>query len=233
MNLEEHAEPGGPSELPFFLIKEVLPVDIIVYLGDFVPFKDYVSFIRGLWPNYDEDEAVRKKLWKKSTHRFLTKFLNGKYLEIEYNYDHTRIDEQQVLINVNTLLPVFGELPPPDMETFVDVMRLNNFVETYVCLNECQTHDYASCPCHLDVAPGAAGEFEPPAENGCAHGHFHHFCSQHVNYWLTYVLESSIKNLEAGSFDEEATLQFVDFLHNTVYFRAGEARLRSGPFRNL
>lgn len=200
MNPEQHAESGGPSELLFFPIKEVLPMDLILYLGDFMKFRDYVNFIRGLWPNHDEDELIRKKLWKKSTHRLYTEFINGKSLVIEYNYDHTRIDEQLVLINVETLLPVFGGLVPPEMESsFVDVMRLNAFVETSVRLNECQDHKYASCPCHLDVDDNAAGEFEPPPENGCADGHFHHFCSQHVNYWLFNGLETLIMILHETS----------------------------------
>lgn len=226
MNPEEHAESGGPSELPYFLIKEVLPVDLIVYLGNFMKFKDYVSFIRGVWPNHDEDESVRVKLWKKSTHRLRTEFINGKHLEIEYNYDHTRKDEQRVLINVNTLLPVFGGLVPPDTETFVDVKRLNAFVEMNVRLNEYHAHRYASCPCHLDVDPQVAKEFEPPPENSCADGHFHHFCSQHVNYWLSCVLETSIQSLEDGSFDEEAISNVVEFLECTVYFRDGQPLLR-------
>lgn len=234
MNPEQHAKSGGPSELPFFLIKEVLPVDIIIYLGDFMKFKDYVSFIRSLWPNHDEDESIRKKLWKKSTHRLRTEFMNGKYLEIEYNYDHTRIGEQQVLINVETLLPVFGELVPPDMGiSFVDVISLDKFVQTFVHLNECQDHEYASCPCHLDVDPESAGEFEPPPENGCADGHFHHFCSQHVRYWLLYVLETSIENSREGSFDEQATSRFLRFLTDNLYFRNGNPRPRPSRLLRL
>lgn len=227
MHPEEHAESGGLSALPYFPIKKVLSADLIVYLGNFLKFKDYVTFIRVLWPNHDEDGTVRKKLWKMSTHRLRSKFINGKYLEIEYNYDHTRIEEQRVLTNVNTLLPVLGSVVPPYMETFVDVKRLEAFVETTVRLNECDAHAYASCPCHLDVDREAAGDFEPPSENRCTDDHFHHFCPQHVNYWLSNVLETSITNLEEGSFDEQATSDFVVFLANTVYFRHGQPGLRS------
>lgn len=227
MNPEEHVEPGGPSKQPYLSIKEVLPADVIIYLGDYMTSKDYVNFIRAVWPNHDEDESVGVKLWNKSTHRMRVKFLNGEYLNIEYNYDHTRIDRQRVLINVKTLLPVFGGLVPANMATFMDVQSLNAYVETCVRLNECRAYAYASCPCHLDVVTEAAGEFEPPSVTGCADSHYHHFCSQHVNYWLLYVLGFSIKNLEEDSFDEEATTTFVEFLENTVYFRDGKPQLRS------
>ncbi|BAF45740.1 repeat element protein-d10.1 [Ichnoviriform fugitivi] len=225
---EDAAESGGPSVQPYFLIKEVLPTDLILHIGNFMKFVDYVRFIRVLWPNNDEDESVRMKLWKMSTHRLRSEFMNGKYLEIEYNYDHTRIEEQRVLINVNTLLPVLGSVIPPDMETFVDVKRLLAFVEATVRLNGCCGHNNASCPCHLNVEPQDAGYFVPPSENGCKDGHFHHFCAQHVNYWLSSVLEFSIKNLEEGSFNEQATSKFVGILANTVYFRHdGQPLLRS------
>lgn len=228
MNPDQDAESRGSSELPFSLTKELLPVEVIIYLGNFMKFKDYVSFIRGLWPYHDEDESVRKKLWQKSTHWMRTEFINGKHLDVEYNYDHTRVAEQQVLINVNTLLPLFGGLIPRNMETsFVDVERINVFVETSVRVNNCRAHAYASCPCHLNVDPEAAGEFEPPLENGCADGHFHHFCSEHVIHWLTYVLKTSIKNLEEGSFDEQATSAFLRFLGETIYYRDGTPMFRS------
>ncbi|ULM71666.1 repeat element 23 protein [Diadegma fenestrale ichnovirus] len=228
MNPQEHAAVAGPSELPYFLIKE-LPVDLIVYLGNFMQFKDYSNFIRGLWPDHDEDKLIQLALWKKSIHRLRAEFIDGKHLEIEYNYDHTRIDEEQVLINVNTLLPVFGGLVPPDTETFADVKRLTAFVETYVRLNECHAYQYASCPCHLDIEAEAAGEFESLPENGCAKGHFHHFCSQHVNHWLLFVLENSIKSLEEGSFDEESSSDLADLLGNSVYFRDGRPLYRPNP----
>lgn len=216
-----------------YLIKEMLPVDVFVYIGDFVNSKDYVSFIRGLWPNRDEDQLVREKLQKKSTHRMVTEFINGETLQVEYNYDHTRIDEE-VLVNVNTLLPVFGGQVPPDVEAFVDVKRLTAFVEMSVFLNECRRYTHAACPCHLDVEPEAAADYEPPSGYQCADRHFHHFCWRHVNYWLTFVLERSIKTMEEGSFDEEATSEFVAFLDNTIYFQNGKPLSRSSSlFRHF
>ncbi|ULM71692.1 repeat element 36 protein [Diadegma fenestrale ichnovirus] len=226
MNPEEHSAVVGSSELPYFLMKE-LPVDLILYLGNFMQFKDYSNFIRGLWPDYDEHEVIQLELWKKSTHRLRSEFIDGKHLEIEYNYDHTRTDEERVLINVNTLLPVFGGLVPPDTETFADVKTLNAFVETYVRLNECHAYQYASCPCHLDVDPDVAIEFQPLSENACPDGHFHHFCSKHVIHWLSFVLEISIKTLENGSFNEEFISDFADFVGNTIYFRDEKPLLRA------
>ncbi|AHY22019.1 repeat element 28 [Diadegma semiclausum ichnovirus] len=233
MNPEEHAELAGSSELPYFLIKK-LPADLIIYLGNFMQSKDYLSFIRGLWPDHDEDELVQLALWKKTTHRLRSEFMYGKPLEIEYNYDHTRIDEERVLINVYTLLPVFGGMVPPDTETFANVKRLNAFVERHVRFNECQAYRYACCPCHLDIDPEVASEFEPHPENSCPDRHFHHFCSEHVNHWLSLVLEPLIKNLEEGSCNEESVLEFSDFLGSTIYFNNGETLFRAiRGFREL
>lgn len=227
MHPEEHAQSGGPAELPSFLIKKVLCVDLIVYLGNFMKFKDYVTFIRVLWPNHDEDETVRAKLWRMSTHRLRCMFLNGKYLEIEYNYDHTKEYMEDILVNVNTLLPVFGGLVPRGMKTFVHPWRFHKFVTKELRLNECCGHVYASCPCHLDIDSAAAGEYEPLADNGCTEGHFHHFCEKHVSTWiLTYLLDT-ITDSAGGPVNEEFYRKRAGLLGNVIYFQGTKIQERS------
>ncbi|BAF45715.1 repeat element protein-d3.1 [Ichnoviriform fugitivi] len=229
MHPEEHAESGrGPSVLPCFLTKEVLPTDLIIYLGNFMKFEDYVRFIRVLWPNNDEDQSVRLKLLKMSAQRLRCQFINGKYLEIEYNYDTTRTFSEQLLINVNTLLPVFGGQVPPDTERFMKADTIRDFVTTSVRLNELHNYLYASCPCHLDVDPEAAREFKALPDNECTDRHFHHFCSQHVDYWLFCMLELPIRTLEKGtSFSEDLYSIKVNFARNSLYFQGkNEVRFR-------
>lgn len=226
VNPEEHAKSAGPSELPYFLKKEVLPVDLIIYLGNFMESKDSASSKRRLSPNHDEGASIPAKLRKESTDLLRIEFLNGKHLDIEYKFEHTKTNKKEkkkrVLINVNTLLPVLGGRLPPDTETFVDVKKVNAFVETYVHLNKCNDQRYASCPCHLDVDPEIAAKFEPSPDNACAAGHFHHFCFQHVNHWLSETLEVSIEDLGKGvSYDESLTSELNDVLATCVYFRKG------------
>ncbi|XP_046605367.1 uncharacterized protein LOC124297944 [Neodiprion virginianus] len=190
--------------------------------------EDSASSIRGLGPNHDEDASTPHKLRKKSTHRLRIEFMNGKHLEVEYNFERTGIDEERIRINVNTLLPVFGRLLPPGTETFVDVEKLVTFVETYVHLNKCNDQRYASCPCHLDGDPETAAKFEPSPDNACAAGHFHHFCFQHVNYWLSGVLEPSIKLLgKGGSHIENRISSLNVILGAAIYFRDGEQMFRA------
>ncbi len=92
----------------------VLPEDIILYMANFLCFVDYRSFIRALWPNNDESNIVQEQLWKLLIpDRITTTFINGKRLEIEFDYDPWRAKEDEVLINLESLLPVFGKNSHP------------------------------------------------------------------------------------------------------------------------
>lgn len=201
---------------------------MILYVGDFMNFQDYLTFIRALWPECDEDGSIRKKLWRKSTHRLPTKFINGEDLEIEYNYDHTRMDYQRCLINAKTLLPVLGIMELPFPETFVDINRLTAFVSASVYLNQCHDYENTSCLCHLSVDYMVAANYKPPREIECAEGHFHHFCSHHVNYWLKHDLEVTIKELEGE--EEKTPNRWRDWFRKPRYFRNGEPVFLHPPF---
>ncbi|BAF45610.1 d5.1 [Tranosema rostrale ichnovirus] len=204
-----------------------LPLDIILYMAKFLSFIDYRSFIQSIWPNNDECDIVRARLWKLSTHKITIRFINGEPLEIEYNYDPWRTEE--VFINSDCLLPVFGEADASAMDKFTSVSKLTNFVETHVNLDMCSDdRRYASCPCRsTNVDRQSAGAFVKPSVTTCEFGHFHHYCSQHINYWLNFILEPSIMRLEAGeSFDEDIVTNLLLLLDNTIYFLRTEVQLR-------
>lgn len=205
--------------------KIVLSEDMILYMSNFLNFEDYRSFIRALWPNNDERQIFRDQLWKMSTHRINTKFLNTKRLIVEYNYDPARMEE--VLLNVETMLPVFGGIVPPFVDKFLSVRTLVQFVRMHVHLNMCMVCRYSSCPCY----PGIVEEHEYVApvnaeEETCERGHFHHYCSHHVIHWMKYYLEPMIISRQTDDlFGENSCDGFLDFIARDVSFRGVHVRL--------
>ncbi|ULM71604.1 repeat element 6 protein [Diadegma fenestrale ichnovirus] len=106
-----------------------VPMDVILHIASFTDAVDFKNFVRALWPDREGsyDHYVQVKLWQLSTHRFTTLFINGKPLEIEYNFDPDR-ESDAILINSDCLLPVFGSLKPPEKEKFLRVPRLKQFI---------------------------------------------------------------------------------------------------------
>lgn len=199
----------------------VLPENIIHYMANFLCFVDYRSFIRALWPNNDESNIVQEQLWKQLIpDRITTTFINGKRLEIKFNYDPSRGKEDEVLINLESLLPVIGKtVIPPAMDKFISVWKIQNFIRKHVQLNKCSDYLYASCLCHLKKNGNrSAGTFSKPAVEPCEHGHFHHFCWQHVRHWLNYFLNNSLTPHGNAFFDEETTKSYLRFLGRTITF---------------
>lgn len=218
----------APPPPPFLTSEEiVLPMELILNMGNFMKFEDYRNFIRSLWPNNDEGELVRTKLWQMSTYRFTTKFLNGKLLEVEYNFDPSRKTEDRILINVEYLLPLFGGLVPPAMNKFSTLTELLYFVRIHIHLNMCSNYRRAYCPCHLrNNERHSAGAFTKPAVNVCRHGHFHHYCSQHVIHWMIFSLGTLIWDRHVGGFcNEDVIEEFLYFLDNIVSFRGLDVHL--------
>nr|BAF45769.1 c289.1 [Tranosema rostrale ichnovirus] len=178
--------PQSPTSREIFL-----PLDIILYMANFLQFDDYKNFTLALWPNNDESYEVRAKLWQMSTHRFETTFLNGKRLEIEFNFDPSRTERNRVLINTDSLLPVFGGYTCPSMAQFANVSELHGFIEQHVHLDKCSNFQYAECVCYLFKDKSQGGEAPSKSlEDACKHGCFHHYCSQHVRYWFGLLPES-------------------------------------------
>lgn len=204
----------------------ILPIDMILYIARFMDIVDYKNFIRALWPgkegSYDPD--VQAKLWQLSTHRFTTLFINGKSLEIEYNFDPDRTSDP-ILINSDCLRPVFGWLVPPGNEQFLSVTSLKHFVHIYVHLNQCSRSQYASCPCGENVDNQTARAFRKPQMSTCKEQHFHHYCSYHVNYWLNKLVPSILHIEKNGVFDKDATEDFIPFLDTKVFFRGSEMQI--------
>nr|BAF45598.1 c7-1.1 [Tranosema rostrale ichnovirus] len=201
-----------------------LPLDIIFYMGKFLNFEDYRSFIRSLRPDGAESDIFRAKLWELSTHNMEAIFLNGKRLEIQYNFDPERLERDLVLINLDYLLPVFGGVMPPAMERFSSIYELYNFIEMNVHLNKCSNHRHACCPCHL-FHDGEEFDktFVKPAADNCEDGHFHHYCWEHVISWLGNYLEPAILLQESKQlFNEKIAEQYALFPNEIVYFQTGK-----------
>lgn len=169
-----------------------LPHDIILLIGDYVKFEDYRHFIQALWPNGDEDEAVQQKLWQLSTHNLDVMFFNRKFVNIEYNFDSERIEEDRILININSLLPVFGGAVTTDMKPFMNLCELNKFIKTHIYLNRCSNYQFASCLCHkMNDFEEFSRVFAENLDEPCEYGHFHHYCNNHVAWWI----KSSVKSV--------------------------------------
>lgn len=157
-----------------------LPCEMLLYMSNFLDFEDYRNFIRAFIPNGEENEYISKKLWELSTHKYNATFCNKKQLEIEYNFDAARMPEERVLINLESLLPIFGEIVPPGTSQFTSVTPLYDFVQRHVHLNMCSHGYYSSCFCNETEE----NEDFPLSLQECNFGHFHHFCWRHVSWWL-------------------------------------------------
>lgn len=197
-------------------------------MAKFLCFEDYRCFIRSLWPHGNESDCVRQKVWQLSTYQCAYMFINGKSLVIEYNFDSSRIKEDRILINFDSLLPVFGGIVPSTMDKFQGVPKLTKFVKMHVHLDMCSEGERASCPCHLVNEDGRGYEmYVKPLVDACEYGHFHHYCSQHVSNWLN-ILEKTLITLRQmrGFFDEDVAKTFVLSLDDAVYCRGIEMRPR-------
>ncbi|AHY22033.1 repeat element 33 [Diadegma semiclausum ichnovirus] len=203
----------------------VLPLEVVFYISKFLKFDDIRSFIQSLWPNGHESDIVQSILWQLSTHRYTTWFINGKQLEIEYNFDPSRVKEERVLVNVNCLLPVFGGIVMPAVEAFTSLRNLKDFVRMHVHVNMCSNCEYASCPCHLrNVDRHDNYElFRHQLIDTCNYRHFHHYCSQHVSHWLAFVMDYCIPLQQAGeSMDADGIEGYLHFLGNKVSFEGSD-----------
>lgn len=173
----------------FFTSQQIyFPYDLIVYLSNFLGFKDFRNFTRALSASGKEHEIFRKDLWRMSTHQFHATFLNRKSLEIEYNFDPERPQEDWVLINVQSLLPVLNGIVSPGLSNFESIFKINNFLYLDAGINMCSLGRHAGCDCHSPNDPESV-EIDGPE---CEHSHFHHYCVQHIKMWLRLYLLHSI-----------------------------------------
>ncbi|ULM71652.1 repeat element 15 protein [Diadegma fenestrale ichnovirus] len=125
-------------------------------------------------------------------------FLNRKSLEVKYYFE---IKETQglIMIDVNSLLPIFGGLRPTAAGSFETLDRLNALVRENIHFNECSNYRYADCVCHLLAnrfqTENAGLEMFP--SSGCLLRHFHHSCGSCVNLWLNEYLRVLILRRES------------------------------------
>lgn len=232
MNPQDCVQVSPPEDTPPGPVTTkdiVLPLDIILHMAEYLEFDDFRNFIRSLWPNNDDNPVVRAKLWQLSTHTYTIRFINGKQLEIEYNFDRSRLVEERILLNVNNLLPVFGGSVSVAKDEFTNIPKLCEFVKMHVHLNVCSKYRHASCPCHLrdiEIVRDEASE-ESPVDT-CKYRHFHHFCSEHVSYWLRHFLYSSImRRHDCWSSEGGTPESFVLFPDNMVCFRNLDRQLQN------
>lgn len=166
--------------------------------------------------NGEEEDFVEEKLWQLSTHKFEATFFNGKPLEIEYNFDPARPEEDRVFISLDSLLPVFGGiLPEPSAAgKFAAVWEMCEFVESSVHLNKCPARRWVHC---------YPGPYENPSVDKCIYGHFHHYCRMHVVAWLDWYLKTTILLRESKElFDEEIAYQYSSVTDDIVYYQTGK-----------
>ncbi|BAF45742.1 repeat element protein-d10.3 [Ichnoviriform fugitivi] len=201
----------------------VVPVDIFLYISAFLTFTNYQSLIRAFWPDGDEDEVIQKKLWKMSCHKLEATFFNGKKLTIEYNFDAKREGRHRVLIKVDCLLPIFGEVAPAGLEEFASILELDKFIEDNVNLETCSSYRHVCCPCHLGLTREEFPKmFMELALSECEEDHFHHYCLDHVISWLGNYLYTLILLRESKElFDEEIAEQYAFFPSRIPYFQSG------------
>lgn len=199
---------AAPPPPPTFTSKEIyLPLEMIFETGKSLKFPDYRNFLQALWPKNDVNHIDPRRLWKLTTHHFTTSFCNGKKLRVEYNLDPRRDEDEQILINVQDLLPLFHRLLPPRVGEFTSISNLVNFARTSVHLNACSDYRHASCKCHLQNNEGVMmdGPFIQPEVGDCENGHFHHYCSNHLADWLKFFLSTSVLIRETGKCRDKET----------------------------
>ncbi|BAF45660.1 repeat element protein-b12.1 [Ichnoviriform fugitivi] len=214
----------GSATFPVLTLKQIkLPVEVILLLAKFLCFEDFYKFVRALWPNRNECDAIRAALWRLSEHCFTTTFINGKELGIRYNFNPYRNIERRILLDRDSLLPIFGGIVLSTMNEFASMSELHNFVRMHVHLNKCSDYRYASCLCHLpyyDSRRRNSMMNHFTTENSCRYGHFHHYCSEHVLYWLNFYLATTIGLRENGTYEQHAEFaeNFLVFLDDGLHF---------------
>lgn len=206
--------------LPTPIANAALPDNVILCLcmSEFLSFADFRSFVRSVWPDSNESDVIRARLWQLSTYTAEVPFITGERLSIQFNYDPWREIQDCILINVETLTPIFGRVMHQAVEKFTSVSKLENFVSMHVHLNTCSDYRYRSCQCHLKTCnPNEARAFAiMPSDEDCKFGHFHHYCSRHVNDWLKFFVNPWLIAVEENKAPDENTVQSYLYFLSTA-----------------
>ncbi|BAF45680.1 repeat element protein-c5.1 [Ichnoviriform fugitivi] len=137
------------------------------------------------------DQEYRRFLL--SMNKIEVTFFNNKSFKILYNFDAERPEEDRLLINWDTLTPLFGGVTPSGVRSFVRLAKIATFVQKHIHLDQCEVGLHNSCFCGRT----------PPDDldifwDSCGDQHFHHFCSLHVRSWLWLYLHPKILSQESG-----------------------------------
>lgn len=200
-----------------------VPLDIILHMANYLNFADYRSFVRSIWPDGYVPHSVLVKLRNLSTHKFQATFLNGKPIDITYNFDPESMEEDRVLIDMNCLRPIFGGKLPPTRHHFASVFVFHEFVRDEIQLNECSDYRYAACPCFHDDDEEYLEVFVKPVVDECENKHFHHYCWMHIMSWLYNYLYIAILLRESKELFNQAIAEtYAAFPKEIPYFQTGK-----------
>ncbi|AHY22007.1 repeat element 21 [Diadegma semiclausum ichnovirus] len=148
--------------------------------------------------NASQAVGIEEGLQNPQVSRVYAIFLNRKPLEVRY-YFEDKETEGLIMIDVNSLLPIFGGFRPPAARSFETLDKLSTFVQENFHFNECSDYRYADCICHL-LANRFQTEYpqlEMFPSSGCPLRHFHHACGSCVNLWLNEYLRVLILRRES------------------------------------
>ncbi|BAF45701.1 repeat element protein-c18.3 [Ichnoviriform fugitivi] len=204
---------------PSTLEPDELPVDIILYMSKFLSFANFYRFVQSLWPHQDLSDVIESRLWRMSTHKIAITLFGGKEMELEYNYDPFRPEDTRILINLDTLPPVFGAIAAPTEEQFTTIMNLFNIIKIHVHSESCSKRPEASCQCRWinDNSQDDGAPLEPSTDP-CECGYVHYYCSLHVRYWLDFYSATSVLLREMKHFsDVDTTQSFLHVLSNAIH----------------
>lgn len=210
----------APSTLaPSTLEANVLPLDVILYMSKFLSFVDFYRFVQSLWPNGDKIDIVKSRLWRMSTHKITITLIGGKKIELEYNYDPFRTEDTRILINLDTLPPVFGTIAASALASFTTVTDLHNIIKIHVHSEGCSRRPEASCQCRwINENNRDDGAPLQPSTDPCECGYVHYYCSLHVRYWLDFYSATSVLLREMKRFSDVDMIQsFLRVLSNAIH----------------
>lgn len=192
----------------YFTSRQIsLPLEVIDHLSHFTKLDDFRNLIRAMWPNGEEDDTFKERLWQLSLGKYRATFFNKKEVEVEYSYDRERRSIQRVQIKMTkSLLPLFGGAVPPNPDGFVSPFAVRGFVYQRMNLHLCGGGMFSPCwrP-ELRYAGDYSDEFDSDESDSdeerssddeeeitCQFDHFHHYCPKHVCWWFERYLSVAI-----------------------------------------
>lgn len=170
-------------------------------------------------------------------------FLNRKSLEVRYRFEDKET-EGLIMIDVNSLQPIFGGSRPTAARSFETLDKLSAFAQENIHFNQCSNYRYADCVCHLfaNHIQTEYPESEMFPSSGCPLGHFHHACGSCVSLWLNEYLRVLILRRESRLLFTMAAYEICsrvrlsnDFYATTTgnLLNSTYGSLKGGPSRSI